>query len=183
MVSPVLNPPPSSSLARWLTNSFINYRLRGLAQKQDRSPYLQWDPWLHRWSWCWYLAMPGFCHLLQHQRNIFCFASALLNGVNTIFFINPVEKLRLRFSFKISNTSSRVVSMISALCFSPKSIKVFKIFKRIFSPMLEVIITMVLWKLATLPLLSVSLPSSSNWSNILNVSGWAFSISSNKTMV
>ena len=35
-------------------------------------------------------------------------------------------------------------------------------------------------KSATLPLLSVNLPSSNTWSKILKVSGWAFSISSNK---
>ncbi len=42
----------------------------------------------------------------------------------------------------------------------------------------DVIITTVFLKFTTLPLESVNLPSSNSCSNILNTSGWAFSISS-----
>ena len=46
------------------------------------------------------------------------------------------------------------------------------------APILEVIIIMVFWKSTFLPKLSVKKPSSSTWSNILKISGCAFSTSS-----
>ncbi len=49
------------------------------------------------------------------------------------------------------------------------------------APTLEVIIIIVFLKFTVFPWPSVSLPSSKIWSNTLNTSGWAFSISSNKT--
>ena len=48
-------------------------------------------------------------------------------------------------------------------------------------PTLLVIITRVFRKSTVLPWPSVSRPSSSIWSSILNTSGWAFSISSKRT--
>ena len=48
-------------------------------------------------------------------------------------------------------------------------------------PTLEVIMRIVFLKLTVLPVLSVSLPSSSTCNRRLNMSGWAFSISSSNT--
>lgn len=49
--------------------------------------------------------------------------------------------------------------------------------------MLLVRMTSVCLNETTRPALSVSLPSSITWSRIENTSGWAFSISSNSTML
>jgi hypothetical protein len=48
-------------------------------------------------------------------------------------------------------------------------------------PTFEVMMMTVLRKSTVRPWPSVSRPSSSNWSKVLNTSGWAFSISSNST--
>ena len=50
----------------------------------------------------------------------------------------------------------------------------------LYEPMFEVMITMVLRKSTVRPWLSVSLPSSRSCSRVLNTSGCAFSISSNR---
>ena len=112
-----------------------------------------------------------------------CLISALESGKNMIFSSILLRNSGLRFSLSRSKTSILVVSMMSALCLSPRASKSSKFSRMISEPILEVMMIMVFLKLATRPLLSVNRPSSKTWSKILKVSGWAFSISSNKMML
>ena len=71
-------------------------------------------------------------------------------------------------------------SKLSTLDFVEKPIPEPKSFKSR-APMLDVIMIIVFLKSTLLPKPSVKIPSSRTCNNKLNTSGWAFSISSNKT--
>ena len=85
--------------------------------------------------------------------------------------------LKVRFTSPI--TISAMLLSVSRGSLEAKPIRPFFSMKR--APMFEVMIRMVFLKSTVLPRPSVSWPSSNTWRSTLNVSGWAFSISSRRT--
>ena len=101
--------------------------------------------------------------------------SAKLNGVNKI-----VSSIRFKNSGLKCPRNKFITCSFTASGIVPSPVTPSK---RSCEPMLLVIIKTVFLKSTTRPLESVKRPSSNTCSKILKTSGWAFSISSNKTMV
>ena len=107
-----------------------------------------------------------------------CVMISLERGLNII-----ISSMRLRNSGRIdllssAKTSFLVFSSVACTSFLSSPAKCSWIS---WAPRLVVMMTIVFLKLATRPLLSVSRPSSSTCSSVLNTSGCAFSISSSST--
>ena len=93
-------------------------------------------------------------------------------GLNSTISSTRLRNSGLKCRRKSAITASRAEARISPASVTPSS--------SCGDPMFDVIITTVFLKSTTWPWASVNRPSSSNWSNTWNTSGWAFSTSSNK---
>ena len=100
---------------------------------------------------------------------IICNNCSLVSWLNITISSTLFKNSGLKVSLKVSNILELLIWV------PPNPIEfVFRL-----EPALEVIIIIVFSKLIVFPWASVNLPSSKTWSNILNTSGCAFSISSN----
>src|SRR5690606_10250141 len=167
--------PASRSLDSLFSTSFWIRRLTGLA------PYWGSYPFWARYS----IASAVASMVMFWSDNIFFNSSNWRPTISVMFDLLKGENMMISsILFRNSGLMVFLSSSMTSAWAASAALSISSAFSNfswmIWLPILLVMMMIEFLKSATRPLLSVSRPSSRTWRRMLKVSGWAFSISSNR---